>query len=219
MYVNNTHTDHLHFSARRVEQRCPNCHIHTWSSGSERRTANNERVHCSTNTVPETHVHVCFSVFSSDKSFQHTGLGNKFLSSPPWIGLSADNYSSLELCELHACARSRWCCCNVPDPPHGTSTTLMMMRRQQLSGDLQEFLSADETAYELLLRSRRPNVLTGLPRLDRFIDGGKGVVPGECVTITGDHGSGKSTLLRSIILNTILPYVSCAWDSVESVCE
>jgi hypothetical protein len=75
------------------------------------------------------------------------------------------------------------------------------------TGDLEAFLCADETAFELLLRARRPSARTGLKRLDRFLHDGRGVPPGECATVTGERGSGKSALLRALAVNTVLPYV------------
>ena len=74
-------------------------------------------------------------------------------------------------------------------------------------GDLKDFLLHDETSLDLLYRIHKLNARTGLKRLDRFINNGKGLFPGECVTVTGAHGSGKSSLLRAIAVNAVLPYV------------
>lgn len=75
-------------------------------------------------------------------------------------------------------------------------------------GDLKEFLLPDETSLDLLYRIHKKNAKTGLKRLDRFVNDGKGLSPGECATVTGAHGSGKSSLLRAIAINTVLPYVA-----------
>lgn len=77
---------------------------------------------------------------------------------------------------------------------------------------LDRIVSSEELSKELDTSSDLYKIQTGLPSLDKRLDG---VEAGELIVVTGPPGHGKTTLLMSITQNISMAKISSVWFTLE----